>query len=169
MLLHDSRRDARSRAGELVLLADQDRSLWDSEQIAAGHAALHRALALGGRGPYLLQAAIAAQHTAPTTDWVAVALLYAELAQLTGSPVVQLNRAVAVAEVEGPRVALQLLDALHLDGYRYFHTTRADLLRRLKLTEAARTEYRRALSLADNETERRFLQRRLTELAHQSS
>ena len=103
MLLNDSRREARTRDGELVLLADQDRSLWDRRQIEAGRAVLTRAFALGGRGPYLLQAAIARLHVAEGSDWKGIALLYAELAELTGSPVVQLNRAVALAESEGAR------------------------------------------------------------------
>ena len=164
MLLHDSRRDARTRDGELVLLADQDRSLWDERQITAGRAALGRALDLGGRGPYVLQAAIAAQHTAPETDWVQVAVLYAELSRVTRSPVVQLNRAVAMAEVEGPAAALQLVEGLPLDGYPYLHATRADLLRRLNRTQEASAAYRRALELTVDEIERRFLQRRLDAL-----
>jgi RNA polymerase sigma-70 factor (ECF subfamily) len=164
MLLHDSRRDARSDDGELVLLADQDRTRWDHEQIADGRAELDRAIALGGRGPYVLQAAIASLHASDPTDWTEIAELYAELVRVTGSAVVELNRAVAVAEVQGPDVALRIVDALELDGYRYFHSTRADLLRRLDRTDEARAAYRAAIGLTDDEVERRFLQRRLAAL-----
>ena len=138
MLLHDSRRAARLREGELVLLADQDRSLWDAEEIAAGRAALERAIALRGRGPYMTQAAIAALHTEQPTDWPQIAALYAELARLTDSPVVELNRAVAVAEAEGPEAGLAIADELDLDDYLYLHSTRAELLRRLGREEEAR-------------------------------
>ena len=110
MLLHDSRRDARYRDGELVLLGDQDRSRWSGELIAGGRGALDRALALGGRGPYVLQAAIASLHAETPCDWAQIAALYAELGQLTGSPVVELNRAIAVAETEGPEVGLRIVD-----------------------------------------------------------
>jgi RNA polymerase sigma-70 factor (ECF subfamily) len=164
MLLHDSRRDARSDDGELVLLADQDRTRWDHEQIADGRAELDRAIALGGRGPYVLQAAVASLHASDPTDWTEIAELYAELVRVTGSAVVELNRAVAVAEVQGPDVALRIVDALELDGYRYFHSTRADLLRRLDRTDEARAAYRAAIGLTDDEVERRFLQRRLAAL-----
>jgi RNA polymerase sigma-70 factor (ECF subfamily) len=165
MLLHESRRAARSRDGELVLLADQDRSLWDPDKIAAGQAALERALALGGRGQYTLQAAIAALHTEEPRDWPQIAALYGELARLTQSPVVELNRAVAVAEAEGPAAGLALIDTLDLDDYHYLHAARADLLRRLGRAEEAREAYERALTLAHAEPERRFLQHRLAELA----
>jgi RNA polymerase sigma-70 factor (ECF subfamily) len=163
MLLHDARRAARFADGELVLLADQDRSLWDAAQIAEGRAALERALALGGRGSYLLQAAIAAEHAAEPRDWARIAALYAELVLLTGSPVVELNRAVAVAEASGPQAGLEIVDRLELDDYRYLHATRADLLRRLGRTVEARASYARALELAPSEAERRFLERRLAE------
>jgi RNA polymerase sigma-70 factor (ECF subfamily) len=164
MLLHDARRDARFDAGELVLLADQDRSRWDVDEIARGRARVDRALALGGRGPYVIQAAIASLHLDEPKDWPQIAALYAELARLTGSPVVELNRAIAVAEAEGLEAGLTLVDRLGLDGYQYFHSTRADLLRRLGRVEEARTAYARALALASSEPERRFLERRLAEL-----
>ncbi len=164
MLLHDARRAARLRDGELVLLADQDRSLWDAAAIDEGRRRLDRAIALGGRGPYALQAAIAALHCDEPRDWEQIAALYGELAQLTGSPVVSLNRAVAVAAARGPQEGLRLVDALDLDGYHYLHATRADLLRRLGRTDDAREAYQRALALAHAEPERRFLHRRLAEL-----
>ena len=165
MLLHDSRRAARYSSDELVLLADQDHALWDAAQIAAGKAALDRGLALQGSGPYVIQAAIAALHAEDDPDWRQIAVLYGELVRLTGSAVVELNRAVAVAEAAGPEAGLALVDALELDGYRYLHSTRADLLRRLGRAAEARTEYRRALSLTESAPERRFLERRLEELA----
>jgi RNA polymerase sigma-70 factor, ECF subfamily len=164
MLLHDSRRSARLRAGELVLLADQDRGLWDRTQIAAGRASLDRGLALRGRGPYILQAAIASLHAEDTTDWPQVAALYGELVAITRSPVIELNRAVAVAETEGPRAALQAIEQLELDGYLYLHAARADFLRRLGRGDEARAAYARALELVRSEHERRFLQGRLSEL-----
>jgi RNA polymerase sigma-70 factor, ECF subfamily len=166
MLLHDARRDARLRDGELVLLADQDRSLWDRDQIAAGRAALDRAIALRGRGPYVLQAAIASLHADDERDWTEIAALYGELARLTGSPVVALNRAVAVAKAEGPEAGLALLDELDRDlaGYQYLHAARADLLRRLERVEEARAAYERALARTTAEPERRFLERRLADL-----
>jgi RNA polymerase sigma-70 factor (ECF subfamily) len=166
MLLHDARRDARLRDGELVLLADQDRSLWDRDPIAAGRAALDRAIALRGRGPYVLQAAIASLHADDERDWTEIAALYGELARLTGSPVVALNRAVAVAKAEGPEAGLALLDGLDRDlaGYQYLHAARADLLRRLERVEEARAAYERALALTTAEPERRFLERRLADL-----
>jgi RNA polymerase sigma-70 factor (ECF subfamily) len=165
MLLHDSRREARFRHGELLLLGDQDRSRWNTEQIADGRAELDRALALGGRGPYLLQAAIASLHAEIPCDWAQIAALYAELARLTASPVVELNRAIAVAETEGPEAGLRIIDELGLDDFRYLHSTRAELLRRLGRADEARDAYRRARDLTDDGAERRFLERRLTELA----
>jgi RNA polymerase sigma-70 factor (ECF subfamily) len=167
MLLHDARRRARFAGGELVRLADQDRSLWDGAQLEAGRSALERALALRGRGSYVLQAAIAAVQTDDPPDWDEIAALYTELAQLTGSPVVALNRAVAIAETGAPAVALAHVDALaaELDGYRYLHSTRAELLRRLGRGEEAAAAYRRALSLTPGEVERRFLQRQLAEVS----
>jgi RNA polymerase sigma-70 factor, ECF subfamily len=165
MLLDDARREARFKGGELVLLADQDRSRWDAERTARGRAALDRALALQGRGAYVIQAAIASLHMEEERDWPQIAALYGELARLTGSPVVELNRAIAVAEVEGTEAGLALVDRLELDGYQYFHSTRADLLRRLGRAEEARTEYERALALAQAEAERRFLERRVAEVS----
>ena len=164
MLLHDSRRDARFADGELVPLAEQDRSAWDHGRIAEGRAVLDRALAAGARGPYAVQAAIAELQTEDPIDWRTVVALYDTLAAQTGSAVVALNRAVAVAEAEGPGPALALLDDLHLDGYRYFHSTRAELLRRLDRRPAARAAYDRALALTTTDAERRFLTRRRAEL-----
>jgi RNA polymerase sigma-70 factor (ECF subfamily) len=162
MLLHDSRRMARFRDGELVLLADQDRALWDRGQILAGQVALDRALALGGRGVYVLQAAIAALHAEDSCDWPQIAALYDELARLTRSPVIALNRAVALAEAEGSEAGLRAIDRLDgLDTYHYFHSARADLLRRLGRPSEARAAYERALELAHSEPERRFLERRI--------
>jgi RNA polymerase sigma-70 factor (ECF subfamily) len=164
MLLHDARRRARFADGELVLLADQDRSLYDPAQIESGRASLGRALALGGRGQYVLQAAIASLHVDEPCDWSEIAALYGELQRLTGSPVVELNRAVAIAQVHGPEQALEIVDRLDLDGYRYLHATRADLLRRLDRLDEARGAYERALELTADRTERRFLEGRLAAL-----
>jgi RNA polymerase sigma-70 factor, ECF subfamily len=162
MLLHDSRRMARFRDGELVLLADQDRALWDRGQILAGQVALDRAMALRGRGVYVLQAAIAALHAEDSCDWPQIAALYGELSRLTRSPVVALNRAVALAEAGGAEAGLQAIDRLDgLDTYHYFHAARADLLRRLGRPSEARAAYARALELAHSEPERRFLERRI--------
>jgi RNA polymerase sigma-70 factor (ECF subfamily) len=173
MLLHESRRAARTDAsGDLVLLADQDRSLWNREQIAAGTVLVEQAL-LGGRaGPYALQAAIAAIHAeapdAATTDWAQIVALYDALLRLDASPVVALNRAVAVAMRDGPAVGLTLVDALlatgQLDRYHLAHAARADLCRRLGRTEEARSAYERALALVRQAPEQRFLRRRLQEL-----
>jgi RNA polymerase sigma-70 factor (ECF subfamily) len=164
MLLDDARRDARFAGGELVLLCDQDRSRWDGAKIARGREALDRGLALRGRGPYVVQAAIASLHMEEPRDWPQIVGLYGELVRLTASPVVELNRAIAVAEVEGAEAGLALVDRLDLAGYQYFHSSRADLLRRLGRPDEARTEYERALELAHTEPERRFLQRRLAEV-----
>jgi len=164
MLLHDARRDARFADGTMVLLRDQDRSLWDFDQIAVGRAALDRALALGGRGPYALQAAIAALHADEPQDWAQIAALYRELARITGSPVVELNRAAAVAEAGDVEAALAAVQRLELDRYQYLHSTRAELLRRLGRLEEARHAYERALELVHSDAERRFLERRLGEL-----
>ena len=165
MALHHARRRARfSTEGELVLLADQDRLLWDAAQLAAGRRALHRALALHGRGPYVVQAAIASLQASDEPDWREIAALYRELSQLTGSPVVELNRAVAVAEAGSPVAALAIVDRLSLEPYVYLHSTRAELLRRLGRNAEAAECYRRALELASAEPERRFLRRRLAEL-----
>jgi RNA polymerase sigma-70 factor (ECF subfamily) len=165
MLCHDARRAARFDGDELVLLEDQDRSLWDAGQIAEGRALIDRALALLGRGPYVLQAAIASLQAQDPIDWPQVAALYEELAALTRSPVVELNRAVAVAQAGSPADALQIVDRLELDEYQYLHSTRAELLRRLGRADEAGAAYRRALELARTEPERRFLERRLDELS----
>ena len=166
MLLQDSRRDARTApGGELVLLADQDRALWNQPRIAEGLRVLERAFNLRAPGPYQLQAAIAALHTEPETDWAQIAVLYTQLARQTGSPVVELNRAVAVAMAEGPERGLALMRDLPLDEYHLYHAARADLLRRLERLDEAAAAYRRALELAQTEPERRFLARRLEQLA----
>ena len=169
LLLQASRTRARSGSdGELVLLDDQDRSLWDRDLIARGVALLDRALALRRPGPYQLQAAIAALHARARepgeTDWTQIALLYAELARLQPSPVVELNRAVAVAMAEGPAAGLELLDDLPLDRYHLFHSARADLLRREGRVDEARAAYERARELVTNGPERAFLSRRIAEL-----
>jgi RNA polymerase sigma-70 factor (ECF subfamily) len=165
MLLNDARRDARFAQGELVLLADQDRSRWNAALIERGRALIERALALGGRGPYVIQAAIASLHCAEPRDWPQIAALYGELVRLTGSPVAELNRAIAIAEAEGPAAGLELVDGLDLSGYQYFHSTRADLLRRLGRREEARASYERALELAHGDAEQRFLKRRISEVS----
>ena len=165
MLVNDARRDARVADGAVVLLRDQDRSLWDAGQIAEGRAALDRALALGGRDAYVLQAAIAALHVEEPQDWPQLAALYGELARRTGSPVVELNHAAALAEVGDVDAALALLDRLELDQYHYLHATRAELLRRLDRVDEARAAYERALEHVHSEPERRFHERRLAELA----
>jgi RNA polymerase sigma-70 factor (ECF subfamily) len=164
MLLLEARREARFEEGEIVLLADQDRSRWDADRIAEGRAALDRALALHGRGPYVVQAAIASLHADEPRDWAEIAALYGELARLTDSPVVELNRAVAVAEVEGPQAGLEIVDRLDLDRFRYLHSTRAELLRRLGRTDDARAALERAIALTDDGAERRLLERKLGEL-----
>jgi len=171
MLLHHARRAGRVDAsGELVPLDDQDRTTWDQSMIAEGQMQLDRALRQQRPGPYQVQAAIAACHasasTASETDWHEIALLYAELVRMTGSPVVELNRAVAVAMADGPDAGLELVDALaaRLDGYQYLHATRADLLRRLDRRDESAAAYTRALELSTVGTERRYLQRRLDEV-----
>jgi RNA polymerase sigma-70 factor (ECF subfamily) len=164
MLLNDARRDARFADGTVVLLRDQDRSLWDVDRIAEGQAVLERALALVGRGPYVLQAAIAALHVEEPPDWPQLAALYWELGRLTGSPVVELNRAVAIAEAGKVETALALVESLELDQYHYLHATRAELLRRLDRVEDARAAYDRALELVHSDPERRFLEQRLAQL-----
>jgi RNA polymerase sigma-70 factor (ECF subfamily) len=171
MLLQDSRRDARSdEHGDLVLLEDQDRSRWNTARIDEGLRVLRRALSLGRPGSYQLQAAIAAVHaeaeTAEQTDWAQIAQLYARLARVAPSPVVELNRAVAVAMASGPEHGLELVDAIDgLDRYHLLHAARADLLRRAGRLDEAAASYRRALALAANEAERRYLERRLAEVA----
>ena len=164
MLVHDARRDARFADGSVVLLRDQDRALWDVRQIERSRSALERALALGGRGPYALQAAIAVLHVEDPPDWPRLATLYGELALATGSPVVELNQAAALAEAGDAERALALVDGLELDEYHYLHATRAELLRRLDRGEEARSAYLRALELVRSDAERRFLERRLDEL-----
>ena len=170
MLLHDARRDARTDAdGDLLTLEEQDRTRWDRDRIAEGAAIIERTLRRRRAGPFQIQAAIAACHaTAPVaaaTDWPQIAGLYAELARLAPSPVVELNRAVAVGMAEGPEAALPLLDALDaggaLEGYHLLPATRADLLRRAGRTDEAAASYRAALDLAPTEAERRYLRRRL--------
>jgi len=172
MLLQDSRRAARvGERGELLLLDEQDRSRWDRAAIDEGRAELETALRQGRPGPYQVQAAIAAVHAdAPTdeaTDWKQLALLYDRLLDLTPSPVVELNRAVAVARVDGPEAALRLVDRLagELDDYHYLHATRAELLRRLGRASQARSAYDRAIALARNASERAFLERRRARVA----
>jgi len=166
MLCHDARRAARFEDGELVLLEDQDRSRYDASQLADGRTHIERALALRGRGPYVLQAAIASLQADDPIDWPQVAALYEELGTLTHSPVVELNRAVAVAQAGEPQRALEIVEGLdQLDDYQYLHSTRAELLRRLGRADAARASYERALNLARTEPDRRFLQRRIAELS----
>ena len=169
MLLHDSRRQTRftdhEHGRDLVLLPDQDRSRWDWRQIAEGRALLDQALlqAAGAAGPYVVQAAIASLQAAEQLDWPQISVLYAKLAELTGSPVVRLNRAVAVAEADGPAAALAIVDQLDLPDYQYWHSTRAELLRRLGRPDEARAAFRRALALARTAPEKRFLERRIAE------
>jgi RNA polymerase sigma-70 factor (ECF subfamily) len=174
MLLQESRRTARSSpTGDLVLLEDQDRSLWNQDQIAEGKALLLRALSSRRFGPYTIQAAIAAVHaeapSAAATDWAQIVGLYSLLAQAEPSPVVELNRAVAVAMRDGPEAGLELIDAILARGdladYHLAHSARADLCRRLGRTEEARASYHKALALAGQEPERRFLEKRLRELS----
>jgi RNA polymerase sigma-70 factor (ECF subfamily) len=164
MLINDARRDPRFADGAVVLLRDQDRKLWDVGQIAEGRAELDRALALGGRGPYVVQAALAGLHLEEPQDWPQIAALYGELARLTGSPVVELNRAVAVAEAGDTEGALALVERLELDRYHYVHAARAELRRRLDRIDDARAAYDRALELVHADAERRFLERRRAEL-----
>jgi RNA polymerase sigma-70 factor, ECF subfamily len=163
LLLQDARRDARvSLTGELVLLDDQDRDLWDANEIKQGRRALERALPLRRPGSYQLQAAIASLHYDEPTDWEQIALLYARLAELDPSPVVQLNLAVAVAQAQGPEPGLAIVDGLSgLEQYHLWHSTRAELLHRLARDEEAAAAYSRALELAPSETERTFLEGRL--------
>ncbi|MCW5619715.1 MAG: RNA polymerase sigma factor [Burkholderiales bacterium] len=173
MLLHESRRAARATPqGDVILLTEQDRSLWDRAQIGEGIALVERALQAQSPGPYTVQAAIAAVHaratSADATDWGRIVALYDLLLRLEPSPVVELNRAVAVAMHSGPEAGLALVEAIlargELTGYHLAHATRADLYRRLGRREEATTAYRQALALTQQEPERRFLQRRLDEL-----
>jgi RNA polymerase sigma-70 factor (ECF subfamily) len=165
MLMGHARSAARFLGGELVLLDDQDRALWDQNQIEEGRQLLERAVALRGSGPYLIQAAIADLHLREPRDWEEIELLYHRLEVINNSPVVAMNRAIAVAELEGPEAALALLDHLNLDDYRYYHSTRADLLRRVGRNDDAATSYARALELTQPGPEQRFLQRRLADLS----
>lgn len=173
MLLQDSRQAARSSPdGELILLESQDRSLWNRDQITEGVSLVHHALSIGQVGPYTIQAAIAAAHaqapTAAATDWSRIVSLYTLLLQAEPSPVIELNRAVAVAMADSPSAGLELVDAIlkrgDLETYHLAHATRADLCRRLGRTAEARASYQRALNLTQQEPERRFLERRLSEL-----
>ncbi|MFI7636881.1 RNA polymerase sigma factor [Nonomuraea sp. NPDC049400] len=161
MMVHHARRQARFSGEDLVLLDDQDRSLWDMRQIEEGRAVLDQALVLGGRGAYVLQAVIASLQTHEPINWRQVAELYGRLVELTGSPVVELNRAAALAQAGDPVAALRAVDGLALHDYLYFHSTRAELLRRLGRDEEARAAYGKALQLATSTPERRFLTRRL--------
>jgi RNA polymerase sigma-70 factor, ECF subfamily len=172
MLLHDARRDARvDDAGDLVVLEEQDRSRWHSEQIAEAMPLVAEALR-GGPGVFTLQAAIASVHCGASrpeeTDWAQIVSLYDMLQRLQPSPIVELNRAVAVAMVQGHRTGLEIIDGIaatnDLENYHLLHAARADLLRRLAAFPEAEKSYRRALELATNESERRYLQRRLKEV-----
>jgi RNA polymerase sigma-70 factor, ECF subfamily len=164
MLLHDARKDARFTGEDLVLLKDQDRSRWDWPQITEARAMLDRVI-VTARGPYTLQAAVAALYTEDPPDWLQIAALYTELADLTGSPIMSLNRAVAVAEADGPAVALAVVDGLDLADYQYWHSTRANLLHRLGRDAEAAAAYREALARAQSGPERRFLERQLASLS----
>ena len=173
MLLHDSRRPARTgNAGELVTLEEQDRSLWNRRQIEEGLAILDRAVLMRRPGPYQIQAAISALHdsaaSAQETDWSQIVLLYEQLACQNPSPIIELNRAVAIAMVEGPRAGLKLLDQIErtakLKDYQPFYAAQADLFRRAGLLEAAVNAYTKAIALSDNEIEQAYLKRRLTEV-----
>jgi len=168
MLLHDARRDARHRDGEIILLDDQDRARWDQQQISQGRELLQQAMTRGETGPYAIQAAVADLHLQQPRDWRQIVALYDQLASQTGSPVVELNRAVAVAQVDGPEAGLALLDGLELGHYRYFHSARAELLRRAGRDDEAREAYRRALELARTDAERRSLTDQLTQLSQLS-
>ena len=164
MLLHDSRRDARlDESGAIVLLEEQDRSRWDGAEIEEGRALVEAALRRRRPGRYQLQAAIAACHTGGASDWPQIVLLYDQLLRLQPSPVVELNRAVAVAMDRGPEAGLAEIERIEgLDGYVHYHTARADLLRRLGRDDETRTAYRRALALGPSDVERRFIENRLS-------
>jgi RNA polymerase sigma-70 factor (ECF subfamily) len=164
MLINDARREARFAEGTVVLLRDQDRSLWDHGELEAGRAELDRAMRLGGRGPYVIQAAIASLHAEEDPDWPQLAALYGELARITGSEVVELNRAVAIAEAGDVDSALAIIDGLNLDSYHYLHAARAELLGRVDRLDEARAAYERALALVHSDAERTHLERRLAEL-----
>jgi RNA polymerase sigma-70 factor, ECF subfamily len=164
MLIQHARRRARFVDDALVLLRDQDRSLWDWPEIDSGREQLERAIALRGRGPYVLQAAIASLQAEQEIDWPEAVKLYERLAEITGSPVVELNRAVALAETGATREALEMVDRIELAGYQYLHSTRGELLRRLGRNQEARAAYERALGLTRTEPERRFLAQRIADL-----
>ena len=173
MLLHDSRRAARtSPTGDLILLENQDRALWNRNQITEGVSLVAQALSSGQVGPYIIQAAIAAAHaqasSSATTDWAQIVALYDLLLQAHPSPVIELNRAVAVAMSDGPLAGLDLINGIlargELENYHLAHAARADLCRRLGQTTEARASYERALRLTQQEPEQRFLKRRLSEL-----
>jgi RNA polymerase sigma-70 factor (ECF subfamily) len=166
MLLHDARREARHRDGQVVVLDEQDRALWDERQIGEGRQLLQRAITRGHTGPYLVQAAIAELHLHQLRDWAQIAALYEALAWQTRSPIVELNRAIAIAELDGPEAGLVFLDRIELDHYRYYHSARAELLRRAGRPNDAGHAYQRALDLTQTDAERRFLQDRLAELTH---
>ena len=161
MLVNHARREARFAGGSAVLLRDQQRSLWDRDQIEAGRAELDRAIALGGRGPYVIQAALADLHSEDPQDWPQIAALYSELARLTGSSVVELNRAAAIAEAGDVEGALEVVEGLDLERYHYLHSTRAELLQRLDRTDEARAAYGRALELVAPGPSAACLERRL--------
>jgi len=163
MMLHDARRSARHVDDDLVLLDSQDRNLWNQPQIDEGRRLLQHAISRGSLGPYAVQAAIADLHLQTPRDWPQIAALYAALSEQTHSPIVELNRAVAVAETEGPRAGLAVLEHLPLEQYRYFHSTRAELLRRAGEDGEARIAFRRALELCQTDAERKALERQLGE------
>ena len=165
MLVGHARRAARfGVGGDLVLLSDQDRSLWDADMIASGRRRLERAIALHGRGPYVVQAAIASVQIAPRPDWDELSELYARLVELTGSPVVKLNHAVAIAHAGDPERALAIVDALDLEDYPYLHSTRGELLARIGRVDEAKAAFAAALERVSSEPERRFLRRRIEQL-----
>jgi RNA polymerase sigma-70 factor (ECF subfamily) len=164
MLINDARREARFADGAIVLLRDQDRSLWDHSEIETGRAELDRGMRLGGRGQYVIQAAIASLHAEESPDWPQLAALYGELARITGSEVVELNRAVAIAETGDVDSALAIIDGLNLDSYHYLHATRAELLQRVERVDEARAAYEQALGLVHSDAERAHLERRLADL-----
>ena len=164
MRIHHSRREARFTGDDIVLLEEQDRSLWDRKELAAGRELIDQAIALRGRGPYLLQAAIASLQSDESIDWPEVVELYGRLAEITRSPVVELNRAVAIAQTGATEKALAIVDGLELTDYPYLHSTRGELLRRLNRLDEARAAYDRALELTRSEPEMRFLSRRIAQL-----
>lgn len=169
MLLHRARRAARFDEGDLVLPAERQSRLFDADLLHRGRESLRRAVALGGRGPYVLQAMIASLHAQEPRDWKQIASLYEELERITGSPVVSLARAVAVGEADGAAAGLRIAETVRLDSYHYLHATRAELLRRLGRDRDARQAYERALAQVADSAERRLLERRLSELDDSSA